>query len=411
MIEIYQVIGIRANLSYTPVPMSCRIAFWTLLPVCGLVMACPGAPVSRTPGNANGRQADPDAPVDRVGAALTKNLGQYRRRLRRCHELAMAGDYRVGGRVTLELLVRPQGVVTHVKVLHNTSGSSLLSTCVGHVVKSFVFPAGDADLRLPLKLRFAQPKTKLTVRMDDVLAKAKLGKGVMAKVLLHPKSVSGNRLSLLVLRLAPGAKLPPLRYGVDLGLYVLQGVLKVTGGTASAVLRTGDSAAIRANVTHGLQPAGTGMCAVLVFMGPAGPESLFLTGKPAAGSAWQPLAKPVLGSPLALRGLAAGPGDLTLRGAVLPVPQVITVPQGRTALLNPDAAPMHHALLVTEGAFYVTLEGVRLPAETGMAIYVPGGQKAIVTPVGGRAGRFVVQPWPSRGAWSSATVHRLVKLR
>ena len=70
-----------------------------------------------------------------------------------------------------------------MKVLHNTSGSQLLATCVGHVVKSFVFPAGDADLRLPLKLRFAQPKTKLTVRMDDVLAKAKLGKGIMAEVL------------------------------------------------------------------------------------------------------------------------------------------------------------------------------------------------------------------------------------
>ncbi len=379
--------------------------------LCGFLTACPGPPTGRTPGNANQSNVNPDAPVDRVKAALTKNLGQYRRRLRRCHELAMAENYRVGGRVALELLVRPQGVVTHVKVLGNTSGSSLLATCVSHVVKSFVFPAGDADLRLPLKLRFAQPKTKLTVRMDDVLAKAKLGKGFMAKVLLHPKSVSGDRVSLTVLRFAPGAKLPMLRHAVDLGLYVLQGALKVTGGAAPALLRTGDSAAIGANVTHGLEPAGTGMCAVLLFFGPAGSESLFLTGTPAVGSAWQPQAKPVTGSPLALRGLAVGPGDLTLRQAVLPVPQVVTVPRGRSALLNPDAASMHHALLVTEGAFYVTIEGIRLPAETGMSIYIPGGQKASVTPVGGRAGRLVVYPWPSRGSWSKSTVHRLVKLQ
>lgn len=382
-----------------------------LILLCGLVVACPGPPPGRTPGNANQSNANPDAPVDRVKAALAKNLGQYRRRLRRCHELAMAENYRVGGRVVVELLVRPQGVVTQVKVLQNTSGSSLLATCVSHVVKSFVFPAGDADLRLPLKLRFAQPKTKLTVRMDDVPAKAKLGKGFMAKVLLHPGSVSGSRISMAVLRLAPGAKLPMVRHAADLGLHVLRGVLKVTGGTAPVLLRAGDSAAIGAKVAHGLQPAGTGMCAVLVFFGPAGPESLFLTGKPAPGSAWQPMAQPVTGSPLALRSVTTpGPGDLTLRGAVLPVPQVVTVPQGRTALLNPDARDMHHALLVTGGAFYVTIKGIKLPAETGMSIYVPGGQSATLTPAGGRAGRLIVQPWPGKGSWSKSTVYRLVKL-
>lgn len=389
-----------------------RSAVLILLPLCVLLVACPGPPPGRTPGNANGRNANPDAPQDHVKAALARNLGQYRRRLRRCHELAMAEDYRVGGRVAVELLVRPQGVVTRVKILQNTSGSRLLATCVSHVVRSFVFPAGDADLRMPLKLRFAQPRTKLTVRMDDVPARAKLGKGFMAKVLLHPGSVTGSRVSTVVLRFAPGSNLPVVRHAVPLGLYVIEGALKVTGGTAPALLRAGDSAAIGAKVAHGLQPAGTGMCAVLVFFLPAGPETLFLTGKPAAGSAWQPLAQPVTGSPLALRALSTStPGDLTLRGAVLPVPQVVTVPPRRTALLNPDAEAMDHALLVTDGAFYVTIKGIKLPAEAGMSIYVPGGQKATLTPAGGRAGRLVVQPWPAKGGWSKSTIYRLVKLQ
>jgi len=392
--------------------MQSRTAVGTLVALSGLVVACPGPPPGRTTGNANQRNVNPDAPVDRVKAALARNLVQYRRRLRRCHELAMAEEYRVGGRVAVELLVRPQGVVTHVKILQNTSGSRLLATCVSHVVRSFVFPAGDADLRLPLKLRFTQPRTKLTVRMDDVLARAKLGKGFMAKVLLHPGSVSGSRVSAAVLRFAPGSNLPAVRHAVPLGLYVLEGALTVTGGTAPAVLRAGDSAAIAAKVAHGLRPAGTGMCAVVVFFLPAGPETLFLTGKPAAGSAWQAGAKPVSGSPLALRSLtASGPGDLTLRGAVLPVPQVVTVPAKRTALLNPDARAMDHALLVTDGAFFVTVQGIKLPAEAGMSIYVPGGHKATLAPVGGRAGRLVVQPWPAKGGWSKAMVYRLVKLQ
>jgi quercetin dioxygenase-like cupin family protein len=382
-----------------------------LVPLGGLLVACPGPPPGRTPGNSNTDDANPDAPVDRLRAALTRNLGQYRRRLRRCHELAMAEDYRVGGRVAVELLVRPQGVVTRVKVLQNTSGSSLLAACVSHVVRSFVFPAGDTDRRLPVKLRFARPKAKLTVRMDDVPAKAKLGKGFMAKVLLHPGNVSGSRLSLAVLRFAPGSKLPMVRHAVPMGLYVLRGALKVTGGTTPTVLRAGDSAAIAANMAHGLGPAGTGMCAVLAFFLPAGPESLLRTGKLAAGSAWQPMAQPVQGSPLALRAVTTSPGDLTLRGAVLPVPQVVTVPQGRSALLNPDAKAMHHALLVTEGVFHVTIQGTKLSAEAGMSIYVPGGHKATLTPAGGRAARLVVQPWPAKDSWSKSLVYRLVKLR
>lgn len=380
--------------------------------VCGLLLACPAPPPARTPGNANTHQGpNPDAQADRLGAALTKNLGQYRRRLRRCHELAMAEDYRVGGRLAVELLVRPMGVVTHVKVLENTAGSKLLAVCVGHVLRNFVFPAGEVNRRLPLKLRFAQPKTKLTVRMDDVLAKAKLGKGFMAKVLLSPRNVSGNRLSLAVLRLGPGTKLPRIRHPTPLGLYVLQGVLRVTGGTTPVLLSAGHSGAIGAHVAHGLEAAGTGLCAVLVFHMPAGPESLYLTGQPAAGSAWQPGAPPVSGSPLLLRVVSTpSPGDLTLRGAPLPVPQVVTIGAGRKGVLNPDAKPMDHALLVTQGAFYVTIGGVKLPAEAGMSIYVPGGQKALLTPAGGRAARLVVQPWPQTGSWSKTTVYRLLKL-
>lgn len=391
--------------------MNRRRALRSLPLVCGLLTACPAPPPARTPGNTNANRANPDAPADRLQAALTKNLGRYRRRLRRCHELAMAEDYRVGGRLALELLVRPMGVVTGVKVLRNTAHSKLLAVCVGHVLRNFVFPAGEVDRRLPLKLRFARPKTKLTVRMDDVLAKAKLGKGLMAKVLLSPRSVSGNRLSLAVLRFGPGAKLPRIRHGSALGLYVLQGALRVTGGTTPVLLSAGHSGAIGARVAYGLEAAGTGMCAVLVFHMPAGPESLYLTGKPAKGSAWQPGAPPVSGSPLALRVISTpSPGDLTLRGAPLPVPQVVTIGAGRKGLLNPDAGPMDHALLVTDGAFFVTIGGIQLPAEAGMSIYVPGGQKALLTPAGGRAARLVVQPWPTTGSWSKSTVYRLLKL-
>ena len=48
---------------------------------------------------------------------------------------------------------------------------------------------------------------------------------------------------------------------------------------------------------------------------------------------------------------------------------------------HPEGAAMHHALLVTEGSFSVTVLGVTLPAEPGMAVYVPGGQPARLQPL------------------------------
>ncbi len=376
----------------------------------GTLVACP-APSPDHPRSDNPRRAGPDAPADLVRDALAKNLRQYRRRLRRCHELAMAEDYRVGGRLLVELGVRPMGVVTRVRVRENTSGNALLAACVRRVVLSFVFPSGEADRWVPLKLRFRRPAVKLTVRMGDVPARARLAKGVMAKVLLHPGSVTGSRVSLVVLKLASGARIPMMRHLSALGVHVLRGAMRVTGGQRTELLRMGESAAIGAGVAHGLEAAGTSGCAALLFFMPAGPEGLFLTGKiPRSSSRVSGRATPARGSVLMERAMTtSGSAGVILRGERLPVPQVIQLPAGRSALLNPAGRDVHHALLVTEGALFVTIRSVKLPAEAGMSVYVPGGERALLAPAGGRPARLVVQPWPGKGGWSGATVYPLLR--
>jgi len=53
---------------------------------------------------------------------------------------------------------------------------------------------------------------------------------------------------------------------------------------------------------------------------------------------------------------------------------------------------------------------VTLPAEPGMAVYVPGGQPARLQPLHGAGGTFVVFPWPGQGGWDRSTRHTLVRL-
>ncbi|MFH2009659.1 MAG: cupin domain-containing protein [bacterium] len=381
-----------------------------LLPTLLFFTACPATKPRPRPANRPGRPLA--APRDPLQDALGRNLKQYRARLRRCHELAMAESYRVGGEVQVELLVRPMGVVTAVRKLRDTTGSELLVACLRHVTKNFVFPSADADRRLPVTLRFRRPKTKLTVRMGDVLAKAPLGRGVSAKVLITPRSVTGKRVSLTVLRLMPGAAVPPVKHRVPMGLHVLRGALKISGATRQTVMQTGESGVIAAGRAHGLAAAGTSMCAVLVFFLPAGPETLYLTGKLAAGSAWAGQAQPSADPLLLVRAFTSSrPGSIQLARMALPVPQVVTVPQGRTALLNPDGKSHHHALLVTAGAFWITIKGVKLPAEAGMALYLPGSLPAELAPLAGQAAELVVLPWPDKGSWSRSLTYRLLEMR
>ena len=353
------------------------------------------------------QEAEPGS--DRVRAALGKNIRQYRRRMRRCHELAMADDFRVGGVVALELLVRPLGVVTAARTLRNTTGSKLLAACLKHVAQNFVFPATDGDHRLPVTLRFAAPSAKLTVQMDDVAARAKLGRGVSAKVLLTPRSVSGNRVSLVVLQLKAGATVAALRHRVPMGLYVLQGALAVAGDAHRVVLQRGESGVVPAGRLHGLAAHGTGTCAVLVFFLPAGPEGLFLTGQPTGGSRRASAGANSTG-PLVVGRLAspATTGPVSISRVAVPSPQGVAVAKGHRAVINPAAKKVAHALLVTGGAFWITIRGVKIPAGAGMAVYVPAGLKAEIVPAGAQGGTLVVQPWTARGAWSQSMVHPLV---
>lgn len=371
-----------------------------------LVSSVAGSKPSPPPG-AGGAAPVPAA----LRAALRRNVTQYSRAFRRCHELAMAEDLRAGGRITLELVVAPAGVVVEILIQANPSGNALFGRCLVEVTRGFVFPASGGHHRLPITLGFAKPQLKLTVRLDDVPARATGERGVSVKSLLGPHNVTGDRLGLVVARLEKGSSLALGGLPAVVGVHVLEGSVRLEPDAPfplPALLLRGEGASLaRAGAAAKLVNLVRGRSAALLFLAPGeasrhwhGPR----TPAPPSG------ARPRRSGPVLAR---AAPQvvtmDLSLGPSALPVPHLVEVAPGERARLNPTGSDLHHALLVTEGVLRVTIGGESLHVEVGMALYLPGKMVAEAVALRGQKARLVLMPWPGTGAWNPRAVHPLVR--
>jgi hypothetical protein len=357
----------------------------------------------------------PGGPATKVPAAhsqaLKKNLAERSRSFRRCHELAIAEDLRAGGSMKLELLVAPAGVVLETRVIYSEPGNELLAKCLVRASRGFMFPASDTEHRLPLALRFARPSLKLTVRLDDVPPRATGEQGVSMKALLGPHNVTGDRLGLIVARLEKGSSLGLGMLNAPVGVHVLQGSMKLeTGarGQASLSLGQGDGACLaQAGPSARLLNLAQGRSAALLFVTPGALANSWPKTDPKAPrpAGRRPRAAPVLvrAPPRAVT------SDLSLGPSMLPAPHILEVAPGERVLVNPRAADQHHALLVTDGMFQLTIGGEQLRLEVGMAMYLPGKIAAEAVALHGRKASLVLMPWPGAGAWSPRSVHPLLR--
>lgn len=408
-----------------------------------LLVACPhtAPPTSRPAvrGETGKRPAptEPTAPLrDQLLRALRKNLREYNPRIRRCHELAMAEDRKVGGRISLELTVAPAGVVVETRVTMSEAQSPVFARCLQELCRSFVFPASDGSHQVPMHLRFQRPEKKLTVRLDDVPPRTTGEPGVSVKPLLGPHNVSGDRLGLVVLRLEGGSTFTLGGLAEVVGVHVLQGTLRLEEGAVSDVSKdsplsgrgraASSTGAMRskgsAHATVSLGPgqaatvAGFGPTALLANSGPSRAAALLFLVPGSAAERWHgALAATTRPSPPASKGtmVTGALHVLSVDGAVgpslLPTPRVVEVRPGRRALVNPKAGPMHHALLVTGGALWITVDGERLPAEAGMGLYLPAGLTAQAVSQANEPAQLVIMPWPDAGKWDTSLAHPLVR--
>ena len=97
--------------------------------------------------------------------------------------------------------------------------------------------------------------------------------------LLHGPSTGSAAAALELLRLAPGAAVPPhVHDGSTELLYIITGEVEMT--VAGRVYRAGEDDAVHipAGVEHSAKVVGSALEAVQVYVGP-GPEQRFTTGK------------------------------------------------------------------------------------------------------------------------------------
>jgi hypothetical protein len=83
----------------------------------------------------------------KVGAALTKDLGDRARKTRRCYETALATDPTLHGRLVIAMRISKDGAPCSVKVVQNELLTSNVSECVVNIMRSsrYAAPEGRDD--------------------------------------------------------------------------------------------------------------------------------------------------------------------------------------------------------------------------------------------------------------------------
>jgi hypothetical protein len=83
----------------------------------------------------------------KVGAALTKDLGDRARKTRRCYENALVTDPTLHGRLVIAMRISKDGVPCSVKVVQNDLLTSNVSECAVNIMKSsrYAPPEGKDD--------------------------------------------------------------------------------------------------------------------------------------------------------------------------------------------------------------------------------------------------------------------------
>jgi mannose-6-phosphate isomerase-like protein (cupin superfamily) len=344
-------------------------------------------------------EAPPDPQLQAVGMLME----HLQPKLHRCWEAAAADNFRVHGKIVVRLTAGKGGKVAKVEVVSDDTGDAELSACVVGLAKALemgaAFAPGDG---LELPFAFVASAAQYTVREADVTVRAPKGGKLEARLLLDKDSVDAELASLTVLSLKRDTAIPLHRQTSAKIYYVLEGSLRITGlGKA-----LGEGKGVEAGPGDAVYvPAGTaaGVLAtccknrptrLLVLYAPGGPERPFKD--PAAAKAGTTTAvskaeqkKPDEAAPQPKVVKAADVKDLAVmagKGKVKILFDAESAGDGAAYVgwLRAEAggaAPEHvhdkqaELLYVLEGSGSMTIDGVELPVEAGMGVYIPPSKK------------------------------------
>jgi mannose-6-phosphate isomerase-like protein (cupin superfamily) len=121
-----------------------------------------------------------------------------------CHRIAKAGNYKVGGKLKVNIYLSKSGKVKNIKIKNDTINSPLMVRCVRYYLLKEKFKPGKKVITRVYN--FPKEKYQYSVWSKDIPVKKKIGKGKAIRSIINKKSTGVKRGSLTILRISKGEK-------------------------------------------------------------------------------------------------------------------------------------------------------------------------------------------------------------
>ena len=309
-----------------------------------------------------------------VIAAVQQAVNANNAGIHDCWARAAADDFRLSGRVVVEVEIAAGGTVKGTRVVEDQTGDAALTACLTELWGVHPWPKeAFAEARVvQLPMEFGAQVAQYVVAAAHA---PRVGQGV---AVLTPENTGNDSVHLALLNVT--APIAPHRHEVTELLYVVSGEGELVSSKPRK-LAPGDAVFVAPGVMHGLRAGKDGLV-VLELHAPAGAERLKADEAPTAGTPAPKLRgpAPITRSTAKAKSYAIAGGKG--RATILFDAQTAVDDAASLVALTLDGGvtiPLHRhdgsteVLYIFEGKGVMTVAGQDIPVAAGDGIQIPSG--------------------------------------
>lgn len=223
--------------------------------------------------------AGPSIDDERI-AAIEHAINATQAVRKECWAFAAASSLSLAGKVVLRLTFRDPAEKADVEIASDDTGSGRLIGCLTLVFSSMEWPPGlfEPGMAIELPFAFVSPGVQYTIdaRSVDVHQTDQWH----ARVALDDENTGNDAVSLTLLRVKAGTRLPQRRHDSAMILYVWSGWGLLYDLAGQRKLTKGSAVYVPAGTAWGLRADGGdyGEMALVQVFAPGGPEDVYQSG-------------------------------------------------------------------------------------------------------------------------------------
>ncbi len=255
---------------------------------CGSPQKKSSAASEPPPANAVGAQEEPQEPEGltqddlRMGA-IAKAVNDTTADWHECWAIGAADDFRLAGRVVVEVAFDDEGKATRASVVEDETGDDLLKSCLVKIYESYDWPpVFDASASARFPFVFQAPEAQYTIRGEHIRATEMASGKLSAKVLVDARNTGNAAIGLSRLVLRGGIDVKPHTHTAAELLYVVSGTgvaYDQRGRKRGVAVGPNDVIYAPAGSAHGFLQTGAEDTVVLSLYTPGGAEQRFKGGQ------------------------------------------------------------------------------------------------------------------------------------